>query len=96
MYFVFTWELNLLLSCFGLSALNSAHILKQLTQPAGLAFLNSGTGMVLYNSTVYGRGHLGSIWGKTQRLPAFYDLAVLLIYAMSIWYLKGICLIVMA
>ena len=33
-----------------------AHILKQLTQPAGLASLNSGTGTVLY-----GRGQLGSI-----------------------------------
>ena len=33
-----------------------AHILKQLTQPAGLASLNSGTGRVLY-----GRGKLGSI-----------------------------------
>ena len=43
MYFVFTGELNLLLSCFGLSLLYSAHILKPLTQPAGLASLNSGT-----------------------------------------------------
>ena len=32
------------------------HILKQLTQTAGLASLDSGTGTVLY-----GRGHLGSI-----------------------------------
>ena len=33
-----------------------AHILKQLTQPDGLASLISGTGTVLY-----GRGQLGSI-----------------------------------
>ena len=53
-----------------------AHILKQLTQPAGLASLNSGTGTVLY-----GRGQLGSIWLKTSRLPACSYLALLLIYA---------------
>ena len=34
----------------------SAHILKHLTQSAGLASLNSGTGTVLY-----GMGQLGSI-----------------------------------
>ena len=42
-----------------------AHILKKLTQPASLASLNSGTGMVLY-----GRG----------QLPAFSDLAIHIIY----------------
>ena len=76
MYFVFTWEFNLLLSCFGLLAL---HVLGAYTetvdQPAGLASLNSGTGTVLY-----GRGQLGSIWVKTSRLPVLSDLAVLFIY----------------
>ena len=33
-----------------------AHILQKVTQPAGLASLNHGTGTVLY-----GRGQLGSI-----------------------------------
>ena len=55
-----------------------AHILKQLTQPAGLASLDSGTGTVLY-----GRGQLGSIWLKTSFLPAFSDLAKLFIYGMN-------------
>ena len=54
MYFAFALELNLLLPCFW--ALGNAHILKQLTQPAGLASLNRGTGTVLF-----GRGQLGSI-----------------------------------
>ena len=78
MYFVFleNW-LNLLLPCFELSALYSALILKQLTQPAGLASLNSGTGTVLYD-----RGQLGSIGLKTGRLPAISDLAILFIYAL--------------
>ena len=53
-----------------------AHILKQLTQPDSLASLNSSTGKVLY-----GRGQLGSMWLKTSRIPTFFDLALLFIYA---------------
>ena len=52
-----------------------ALILKQLTQPAGLASLNSGAGTVLY-----GRDQLGSILLKACWLPAFSDLAILFIY----------------
>ena len=48
MYFVFTIELNLLLSCFGLSALYT-RIYRDGWQPAGPASLK------------YGRGQLGSI-----------------------------------
>ena len=44
-----------------------------MTQPAGLASLNRGTGTLLY-----GRDQLGSIRLKTSRLPAFSFLAVLL------------------
>ena len=51
------WKLNLWLPCFGHSGIVVMHILKQLTQPAGLASLNCGTGTVLY-----GRCQLGSIW----------------------------------
>ena len=46
-----------------------------MTQPAGLASLKHGTGMVLN-----GRVQLGSIWLKTSWLPAFSDLALLFIY----------------
>ena len=75
------WEFNLLLSCFGLSALYSAHCAYTETadQPVGLASLNSGTGTVLY-----GRGQLGSIWLKTSRLPAISNLAILFIYGLSV------------
>ena len=78
--FRLSWELNLLLSCFGLSALYVlAHILKQLTQPAGLASFNRGTGTVLYD-----RGSvIGSIWEKTRRPLPFTHLAVLFIY---VWF----------
>ena len=43
--FHLTWELNLALPCFGVSALHSCilHILQQVTQPAGLASLNHCT-----------------------------------------------------
>ena len=51
------------------------HILKQLTQPAGLTSLNIGTGTILYG--------MGLNWLKTIRLPAFSDLAILFIYAPS-------------
>ena len=46
-----------------------------MTQPAGLASVNRGTGMVLY-----GRGQLGSTRYKTCSLPPFSHLAVLFIY----------------
>ena len=73
-------ELNLLLSCFGLSALHSlAHILKKLTQPAGLYSIPQW--WYIHTGTVpYGRGHLGSIWEKKRRSPSFTHLAVLFIY----------------
>ena len=54
--FCLSLELNPLLSCFGLSALYlRIYVLQQMTQLAGLASLNCGTGTVLY-----GRGQLGS------------------------------------
>ena len=56
--------------------------LKQLTQPAGLVSLNSGTGMVLY-----GRGQLGSISLKKCQLPAFSDLTILFIYGLVTHFL---------
>ena len=74
--FVFTWELNLLLSCFGLSALymrlycNSWPCI-----PPGPASLNHGTGTVLNAS-----GKLGSTWQKTCRPSPFSHLAFLFIY----------------
>ena len=46
-----------------------------MTQPAGLASLNPGTGKVPYD-----RGQLGSIRLKTSRLPAFSFLAVLVLW----------------
>ena len=55
-----------------------AHILKLLTQPTGLASLNSDTGTVLY-----GRGQLDLIWLKISWLPAFSDLAILFIYGVK-------------
>ena len=59
--FRLTWELNLLLPClFWVIGIVLAHILQQVTQPAGLASLNRGTGTVLY-----GRGQLGSIDGRS-------------------------------
>ena len=45
-----------------------------MTQPAGLASLNSSTGTVLY-----GRGQLGSVRLKTSQLPAISILAVLIL-----------------
>ena len=48
-----------------------------MTQPAGLASLNHGTGTVLY-----GRGQLGSIRLKTSQPPAFSFIAVLIL-----WYI---------
>ena len=50
MLIVFTIKLNLLLLCFGLSGLGIvlAHILQKVTQPAGLASLNPGTGTAGY------------------------------------------------
>ena len=51
------------------------HILKQLTQPAGLASLDRGTGTILYS-----RGQLGLIWEKKCRPPPSTHLAVLFIY----------------
>ena len=50
-------DLNLLLPCFGLLALHlHIYCMKLMTQPAGLAFINCGTGTVLCS-----RGQLGSI-----------------------------------
>ena len=57
------------------------HLMQQMTQPAGLASLNCGTGTVLY-----GRGQFGSIWVKTRRLPAISDLPVLFIYGAEVAY----------
>ena len=45
-----------------------AHILKELTQQAGPASLK------------YGRGQLGSIWGKKSLPPSFPFIAVYLLY----------------
>ena len=45
-----------------------------MTQPAGLESLNSGTGTALF-----GRGQLGSIWGKKSRPQPFSFLAVLIL-----------------
>ena len=49
-----------------------------MTQPAGLASLNRGTGTVLY-----GRGHLGSIWGKKSR-PNPFPFLLNLFYARNL------------
>ena len=63
------WELNLLLSCFGILAMYSR------------IYWNSWPSLQAWHpSTVYGRGQLGSIWLKTSWLPAFSDLAILFIY----------------
>ena len=66
-------ELNLLLSCFGLSALHSRILLKQLTQPTGLASLNCvRQGSVRFNLK------------KTRQPPPFTHLAVLFIYGAQV------------
>ena len=75
--FRLSWELNLLLPCFWALGIVLAHILTQLTQPAGLASFNIGTGRVLY-----GRGELGSILREDASgpciLPSCY---IIFIYA---------------
>ena len=57
-----------------------AHILKQMTQPAGLASLNSCTGTTLY--TVQ-QGAVRFNLLKTRQLPAFSNLAI---YYLSMLY----------
>ena len=53
------------------------HILKQLTHPAGLASLNSGTGKVLS-----GRGQLGSI--LSEEVSTLFPFTILL-YIIYLW-----------
>ena len=68
------------ISSFGLSAqyLRNAHILKQLTQPACPA------------SPKYGRGQLGSIWGK-KSLPSPFPFLLYLFYEIQGKKINFIC-----
>ena len=62
------WELNLLLHCFELSAMNSRISWNSwLSLPAWHTYINSGTGTALY-----GRGQLGSIWDKKRHPPPLF------------------------
>ena len=54
--FMSYWRIEPFVALFWALSIVLVHILKQLTQPAGLASLNNGTVTVLY-----GRGQLGSI-----------------------------------
>ena len=76
--FRLTWELNLLLSCFGLTAFCAYNVTGDPARRPGIRQLR------YWDSTVYGIGKLGSTWQKTRRPPPFSHLAVLFIYAEKI------------